>query len=307
MSIKTVKITVKSHRPIKKRLRDNIAGYLFIAPALFGFLAFMLYPMIASIVISFYDWNILNPPKFIGIGNYINLFHDQVFLISLKNTLLWVVYYVPASIVLSFVLALLMNLPLRGIAIYRSIYYIPVISPLLSVALLFVWLYNPDFGLINYVLSKLGIAPLGWLTDSKLALPSIAIMAIWKNAGWNMLIFLAGLQGIPRQLYEAAELDGITPFQKIWYITLPLLTPATFFIVVTAIIGAFQVFGEVYIMTSGGPGYSTYTLAYYLWSNAFQYNKMGYASAIAMVMFILIFVVTALQDRLFGRRVQYDM
>src|SRR5690625_3605825 len=173
--------------------------------------------------------------------------------------------------------------------------YIPVISPLLAVALLFVWLYNPDFGIINFLLSKIGIEPISWLTDEKLALPSIALMAIWKNPGYNMLIFLAGLQGIPNQLYEAADLDGATKIQKFFKVTLPLLTPATFFILIMSVIGAFQVFGEIYIMTSGGPGYSTHTLTYYLWSNAFKYNKMGYASAISVIMFILIMFITLIQ------------
>jgi multiple sugar transport system permease protein len=220
---------------------------------------------------------------------------------------LWVIYYVPASIVVSLALALAMDLPLRGIAVLRTLFYIPVISPLLAIALLFSWLYNPEFGLINFALSKIGIAPLGWLTDEQLALPSIALMAIWKNAGYNMLIFLAALQNIPRHLYEAATIDGANSSDRFWHITLPLLAPATFFIITISMIGAFQVFGEVYIMTSGGPGYATYTLAYYLWVNAFRFNKMGYASAIAVIMFLLIALVTLVQFRVIGRRVQYDL
>jgi multiple sugar transport system permease protein len=291
----------------RKRVRDNIVGYSFIFPALFGFLAFILLPVMASFVIGFLKWDLLTAPEWVGIDNYINLFKDEVFLISFKNTVLWVVYYVPASIALSLILALAMNLPLKGIAFFRALIYIPVISPLLAVALLFVWLYNGDFGLINLMLSKIGIAPVEWLTDEQLALPSIALMAIWKNAGWNMLIFLAALQGIPQHLYESAELDGATKWRRFWSITFPLLSPATFFIVVISIIGAFQVFGEIYIMTSGGPGYSTHTLSYYLWSSAFQYNKMGYAGAISMIMFLLILIVTLIQNRIFGRRVQYDL
>jgi len=291
----------------RKRRRDNIEGYLFIAPALFGFLAFTLIPVISVFAIGSLEWDILTPPKWAGLDNYINLFKDEVFLISLKNTLLWVLYYVPASIALSLALALAMNLPLKGISVYRTLLYIPVISPLIAVSLLFVWLYNPDFGLINFLLSKLGIDPIGWLTSETLALPSIALMAIWKSAGYNMLIFLAALQGIPKHLYEAADLDGATKLQKFWKITFPLLTPATFFIAIMSVIGAFQVFGEIYVMTSGGPGYSTHTLTYYLWSNAFKYNKMGYACAIAVIMFILILIATLIQNKLLGRKVQYDM
>ncbi|GGG11290.1 carbohydrate ABC transporter permease [Paenibacillus abyssi] len=296
-----------TRRALHKKLRDNLVGYSFIAPALIGFLAFTLLPVLAAFVIGFLNWDLLTAPTWAGIKNYAALLQDEVFLISLRNTIMWVVYYVPASIAISLILALAMNMPLRGITAFRAMLYIPVISPLLAVALLFVWLFNPDFGLINFMLSKIGIQPIGWLTDERLALPSIALMAIWKNAGWNMLIFLAALQGIPRHLYEAADLDGATKWQKFRNVTFPLLAPATFFIVIMSFIGAFQVFGEIYIMTNGGPGYSTHTLAYYLWSNAFKFNKMGYAGAISMVMFLLILLVTVLQNRFFGRKVQYDL
>jgi multiple sugar transport system permease protein len=291
----------------KKRMRDNIVGYIFISPTLFGFLVFTLVPVLSSFLMGFLKWDLLQPPSWAGLDNYFELFKDKIFLVSLKNTVMWVIYYVPASIALSLILALAMNLPLKGISIFRTIFYIPVISPLLAIALLFVWLYNPDFGLINFFLNKIGLEPLGWLTNEKLALPSIAIMAIWKNAGWNMLIFLAAMQGIPRHLYEAAELDGATRWQKFWNVTFPLLAPATFFIMIMSLIGAFQVFGEIYIMTNGGPGYSTHTLSFYLWANAFKFNKMGIAGAISMVMFLMILIVTLLQNRFFGRKVQYDL
>lgn len=306
-AVRTTVIAGADKKWNRKRLNDNLVGYAFIMPALIGFLSFTLLPVLASLLIGFLEWDLLAPPKWVGFGNYAALFHDQIFLVSLRNTVLWVICYVPASIALSLVLALAMNLPLKGIAAFRTMLYIPVISPLLAVSLLFVWLYNPDFGLINFALSQAGIQPLGWLTDSRLALPSIAIMAIWKNAGYNMLIFLAALQGVPKPLYEAAELDGATRFHRFWHITLPLLSPATFFIVIISLIGAFQVFGEIYIMTNGGPGYSTHTLAYYLWSNAFKYNKMGYSGAISMVMFLMIVLVTFLQNRYFGRKVQYEL
>jgi len=288
-------------------VRNTVEGYLFIAPALIGFLTFTVFPVIASLLIGFFNWNLITPPVWAGLSNYLALSQDQSFLISLKNTVLWVIYYVPASIVVSLALALALNVPLRGITVFRSLFYLPVISPLLAVALLFVWLYNPDFGLINFALSKLGIQPIGWLIDERLALPSIAIMAIWKSSGYNMLIFLAALQGVPRYLYEAATMDGANAPRCFWYITLPLLMPATFFIIVISLIGAFQVFGEVYIMTSGGPGYATYTLAYYLWQSAFRWGKMGYASAISMIMFLLILSLTLIQFRFVGRRIQYDL
>src|SRR5690625_970172 len=226
MSNDTASIKLGKKLKSRKKRRDNIEGYLFIAHALFGFMSFTLIPVLSVFVMGNLEWDLLTTAKWIGLDNYINLFKDEVFLISLKNTILWVLYYVPASVVLSLLLAVALNLPLRGISLFRTMIYIPVISPLLAVALLFVCLYNPDFGIINFLLSKIGIEPISWLTDEKLALPSIALMAIWKNAGYNMLIFLAGLQGIPNQLYEAADLDGATKIQKFFKVTLPLLTPA---------------------------------------------------------------------------------
>lgn len=291
---------------ISKRMRTNLVGYAFVAPALFGFLSFTLFPVLAVLVLGFLEWDLLSPPTWVGADNYVRLIQDTVFLVSLRNTLLWVALYVPLSIVISLVLALAMNLPLRGISAFRTSMYIPVISPLLAVALLFVWLYNPEFGLINYLLGLVGIPPLGWLTSERLALPSIALMSVWKNAGFNMLIYLAALRGIPPHLHEAATVDGANAWQRFWGITLPLLSPATLFVVVMSLIGAFQVFGEVYIMTNGGPGYSTHTLAYYMWANAFRFGNMGYASAIAVVMALMILIVTLVQFRFLGRRVQYD-
>lgn len=290
-----------------KSKRDNIAGYAFIGPSLIGFLVFMVYPIFASFGISLTKWSMTGSSKFIGLDNYIRLFKDSTFLISMVNTLKWVVAYVPVSIAVSLLLALALNKPLKGIIVYRGIFYLPVITPLLVVSLLFVWLYNEDFGLINYILSLFNINKVGWLTDPSISIFSIALMSIWKSAGWNMLILLAGLQGIPKHLYEAAEIDGITGWKKLKYITIPLLSPSIYYVVIMAVINAFQVFSEVYIMTSGGPGYSTYTMAYYLWLNAFSYNDMGYACAISVIMFILILAVTIVQSKVLGEKVQYDL
>lgn len=291
----------------KSRLRDNLEGYAFIAPALFGFLAFLAYPIFSSIFISMFDWNLLTEAKWVGLNNYAKLFTDEVFLISLLNTIKWVIVYVPASILLSFILALAAELPLKGIAVFRTFYYLPVIAPLLVISLLFAWMYNPEFGVINYVLSKIGLPQVPWLTEPNIAIFSIALMTTWKKAGYNMVIFLAGLKGIPQSLYEASEIDGITPLQKIWYIKIPLLMPAIYYIVVMAVIDAFQVFGEIIMMTQGGPGYSTYTMAFYMYNNAFKYNQMGYASAISLVMTVIILAVTIVQNFVLGKKVQYEM
>ncbi len=292
------------HRTMAQK--DAITGYIFIAPAVFGLLVFMIYPIIASFVISSMEWNVLTKPSFIGIDNYSRLFNDRIFLISLTNTVKWVIFYVPLSILVSFIMALAMDMPVRGIAFFRTVFYIPVITPIICVALLFVWIYNKEFGILNFLIDKLGGQPVGWLTDSRISIFSIALMSIWKWAGYNMLIMLAGLQGIPESLYEAAEIDGVTPLKKVWYIKLPLLKPAFFFIILTSVIDAFQVFSEIYIMTKGEPGYSTYTISYYLYTNAFEYGMMGYSCAMAVILFIIIMSITLIQNKLLGQNMSYD-
>lgn len=286
--------------------KDALSGYMFIAPALISLLVFMVYPVIASFAISGFDWGILTPPRFIGIENYKTLFRDPVFLESLKNTFVWVIMYVPASILVSLVVALAMDMPLRGIGFFRTMFYLPVMTPMVVCALLFVWIYNTDFGALNYILSFFNIPPVRWLTDKNISLLSIALMSVWKHSGYNMLILLSALQGIPESLYEAAALDGITPWKKLINIKLPLIMPSMYFVVLTSVIDAFQVFTEVYIMTKGGPGYSTYTVSFYLFNNAFEFGKMGYACAMSVVMFVIILAVTLIQDRIMNKNVQYD-
>lgn len=295
-----------ARRGLTLRQKDAIAGYCFIAPALISLIVFMFYPIIASFVISAFDWGLLSAPTFTGMKNYSDLFRDEIFLTALGNTLKWVVIYVPLSVVASFILALAMDMPIKGIGFFRTLFYMPVVAPLVVISLLFVWIYNEEFGVINYILSWFGIQPVGWLTDPRISLISIALMSVWKWAGYNMLIFLSALQGIPESLYEAAELDGITPWQKLIYIKIPLVMPAIYFVLLTCVIDAFQVFTEVYIMTAGGPGYSTHTVSYYLWASAFKYSRMGFACAMAVVMFVIIMSVTLVQDKLMNKKVQYD-
>ena len=289
------------------RLRDNVEGYLFIAPALFGFLVFMVYPIVASFTMGLFQWSLTGKATYVGFANFAELARDEIFWISIKNTAKWVVAYVPLSLALAFVLANAMDKPMRGIIAYRTIFYLPSVSPLISVALLFVWLYNRDFGLLNHLLSLAGIAPIGWLTDPKVSIYSVCLMYLYKEVGYNILILLAAMQGIPRQLYEAAEMDGVRGFRRLWYVKLPLLTPAFYYIAIIALIYAFQVFTEIYVMTRGGPGNSTYTLGYYIYQNAFQYGRMGYASAQAVVLFLAILAVTLAQTKFLGKKVQYDL
>jgi multiple sugar transport system permease protein len=289
------------------RLRDNIEGYLFIAPALFGFLVFMAYPIVASFTMGLFQWSLTGKATYIGLANFAELLRDEVFWISIRNTVKWVLVYMPLTLVGAFVLANAMDKPIRGMIAYRTIFYLPSVSPLISVALLFVWLYNKDFGLLNYFLSLFGIGPVGWLTDPRISIYSVSLMYLYKEVGYNILILLAAMQGIPRQLYEAAEMDGVRGFKRLWYIKIPLLTRAFYYIAIIACIYAFQVFTEIYVMTRGGPGNSTYTLGYYIYQNAFQYGRMGYASAQAIILFLAILGVTLAQTKFLGKKVQYDL
>ena len=296
-----------SRQGLTLKQKEAVTGYIFIALPLISLIIMMYYPIIRSFFISFFDWNLLQEPTFTGIENYKTLFHDEVFRTSLVNTLKWVLIYVPMSVVSSFLLALLLDRKLKGAGFFRTLYYLPVVCPIVVVALLFVWIYNTDYGILNFLLKNLfGIEPVGWITDSRFSLFSIAVMSVWKWAGYNMLIFLAALQGIDENLYEAAAIDGITPWTKLIKIKIPLVMPSIYFVMLTAVIDAFQMFTEIFIMTKGGPGYSTYTVSYYLWSNAFEYSKMGYACAMAAVMFVIIMTVTLVQNRIMNKKVQYD-
>jgi len=298
--------TETKKKGLTMKQKDAIAGLLFILPAFISLCVFVLYPLIDSVRISTYEWGILGQKIFIGLDNYKRLFSDHIFTQSLWNTFRWVIIYVPASILVSLILALAMDMPVKGIGFFRTMFYLPVITPTVVCSLLFVWLYNTDFGVINYLLGLVGVAPIEWLTDGKISLISIAIMSIWKNAGYNMLILLSALQGIPDSLYEASALDGITPWRKLINIKLPLIMPSMYFVVLTSVIDAFQIFTEVHLMTGGGPGYSTYTVSFYLFANAFEYGKMGYACAMAVVMFIIIMTVTLIQDKVMKKSVAYD-
>lgn len=287
--------------------REAATGIAFIALPLVSLIVFMYYPIVRSFMISGYDWNLLTEPTFIGLQNYKTLFQDEVFRTSLWNTFRWVIIYVPMSVITSFLLALLLDQKLKGAGFFRTLYYLPVVAPIVVVALLFSWIYNTDYGILNFIVTNVFHGdPIGWLTDSRYSLFAIALMSVWKWAGYNMLIFLSALQGIDESIYEAAELDGVTPMSKLFRIKIPLVMPSIYFVMLTSVIDAFQMFTEIFIMTKGGPGYSTYTVSYYLWSNAFEYSKMGYACAMAVVMFVIILAVTLLQNKLMDRKVQYD-
>jgi multiple sugar transport system permease protein len=296
----------------KASRQEALAACLFLLPNIIGFVVFTAGPVLAALGISLVSWNLLNPPQWVGLGNYIALIRDADFMASLRATLYYTLASVPLGIVLSLALAVALNQKIRGIGIYRTIYFIPVVSSLVAVSLMWRWMYNPTAGILNYGLDRLftflhlHITPPDWLQSTTWAMPAIVIMSVWKGLGYNMVIYLAGLQGVPTSLYEAAEIDGATGWSKFRYITLPLLTPTTFFVLIMSFISSFQVFEQAYIMTAGGPARATVTAVYYIYQNGFQWYKMGYASAVAWVLFAIIMVLTMIQWRYQSRWVFYE-
>lgn len=294
------------------RRREMRAAFLFLLPNVIGFVVFMIGPLLSSLGFSLLKWNLLTPPEFKGLHNYLALLQDEQFWRSLKATFYYLGGSVPLGIVLSLALALALNQPIKGIRFFRTVYFIPVVSSMVAVALMWRWMYNPTSGILNFMLNRtfaalhLPLTAPDWLQSPVWAMPAIIFMSVWKSMGYNMVLFLAGLQGIPRHLYEAAEIDGASSQRQFWRITLPLLTPTTFFVLIMSIIGSFQVFEQAYIMTQGGPVRSTVTTVYYIYENGFQWHKMGYASSVAWALFAMILAVTLVQWRLQDRWVFYE-
>jgi len=288
-----------------QRRREVLEAYLYLLPTFIGLLLFSLGAIIASAGISFTDWDVLRPARWVGLSNYERLFRTPLVWQTFGNTLYYTAVIVPVGTALALGLALALNRGLRGIVVLRSLYFMPVISSTVAVSLVWGWLYNQQFGLINYLLSLVGITGPAWLADTTTAMPAVIIMSIWKGLGYNMVIFLAGLQGIPQELYEAAKIDGAGAWARFRYITFPLVSPTTFFIVVLSTIAAFQVFDQTFVMTGGGPAYSTTTLALYIYQNAFQWFHMGYAAALSYVLFGAVAAVIMVQFRVQGRFIFY--
>lgn len=274
---------------------ESTAGFCFLTPNLLGILAFSLLPIVAGIVLTFTKWNLASSPQFIGLENYQAVFKDKLLWKYLWNTFYYALGTIPITIVISFFLAYLLNRKIRGVVFFRTLYFLPSITLIVAIAIVWSWLYNADFGLFNYILSRFGINGPNWLQSNAWAMPAIIIMGIWKGTGYSMLIFLAGLQGIPEEYYEAAEIDGAGWWKQIFHITIPLISPTTFFVLVTTTIGAVQGFDQFYVMTRGGPAGATTTLVYYIFQNAFEWFKMGYASTAALILFIIILIITLIQ------------
>ncbi len=279
---------------------------LFVGPSLLGLALFTLGPLLASLGISFTSWDLLTPPHFVGLDNYVDLGRNADVRDALAHTLFFIALYLPTVLVLGLALALLLNRLLRGLQFYRTAFFMPVVSSWVAVSLMWKWLLNPAFGLVNYLLSLAHLGQPGWWADPHWALPAVIIASVWKDLGFVMVLLLAGLQNIGRQYYEAAMIDGAGAWARFRHVTLPLLSPTTFFVVVISLINSFQVFDQVWVMTNGGPGGASSVLVEEIVRNAFSYARMGYASALSWLLFAIIFAITAVQ--LFAQRkwVTYD-
>ncbi|MDO8525033.1 MAG: sugar ABC transporter permease [Candidatus Omnitrophota bacterium] len=309
---------------LKSSEKEALAGYLFILPNFAGFLVFTLVPLALSLVLSFVHWDMLSAPKAAGLSNFINLlgFHkeagklfanDPLFWKCLGNTL-YLMMIIPLQIMASLLLALIINHKIKGISFFKTIYFLPTITNGVAICLLWAWMYNYDFGLLNGILAKSATAVgihfrgIPWLTSIGWAKPSLMMMGLWVMAGgYNMILFLAALQGVPREVYEAAEIDGAGSWEKFWSVTWPMISPTTFFVSVMAVIGGFQGgFMQAYVMTGGGPEHSTTTLEYLIYNHLYSWQHVGYAAAIAWFVFVVVFIVTVFNWRFGGKLVQYS-
>lgn len=287
-------------------LAEERAAWLFLAPSLVLFAIFTAIPVISAFFISFTQWNLFNEVTWVGIGNYLELARDEIFAKVLGNTAYFVLVSVPVQIVLALLCALVLNRGIKGQTFFRVVYFLPVVTSTVAAALVWAWLFNSNFGLINAALSLVGVTDLPkWMGSTRWAMPAIIIVSIWQNLGYAMVLFLAGLQNIGKDVHDAAALDGATGWDRFWHITLPLLSPTTFFVLVISIIGSFQVFELVLVMTKAGPANATNTLVYYIYQNGFQFYQMGYASAAAMVLFLIVLIFTLVQYKLQRRWVHY--
>lgn len=270
--------------------RQERAALLFVSPVILLFIFIRIMPAIVAFFLSFTDYTVLTPPKWAGLKNYIHLFKDKLFLQSMWHTIIYTVGTVIPGIVFALGVALLLNQHVRGKTIFRIAFYTPVVASFVSVSMIWSYIYNPNFGILNYFLQSIGLPRMNWLEHSSTALFSIIIVGIWKNIGYNAIIFLSGLQGISPNLMEAAKMDGLSTVKRFWYITLPMLKPTTVFVSLINVIYGLQVFDQIFVLTGGGPADSTTTVVFEIYRNAFLYSKMGYASAEALMLFVIIVI-----------------
>ncbi|MEV5500286.1 sugar ABC transporter permease [Nonomuraea fuscirosea] len=293
-----------NRRGFPARVWKERSAYVFLLPGMVIFSVFTLAALVFAVYLTFHRWSIIEPDKpFVGLDNYRDMMHDERFVESVLNTVYFSGASVPLSMVTGLLLALLVNLPLRMRGLFRAAFYLPVVTPFVVSAILWKWLYNSDYGLFNYYLLQAHLIddPLLWLSDKNIAMPAVILMSVWAGAGFSMVVYLAGLQAIPQELYEAARIDGAGAWHRLRYVTIPMLRPTTLFLLVMGIISSLQVFTQIFVMTNGGPVNRTTTMVYYMYLWAFKYFDMGYASTLAFALFLMLLVFTALQLRLARR------
>jgi multiple sugar transport system permease protein len=294
----------KKKSPVKTKKGDLLSALLFLSPTLVIFTTFILFPVIFSFYLSFHEWNMFSgKTTFIGIDNYVRMFQNEEFWSVFKNTAIYTFGTIPLNMGFSLLVAYILHKKIIGKKLLRTAFFAPVVISPVAAAVIWRWLYDPNFGLINYSIGIFGIDPINWLNDPTAAMAALIIMGVWKTFGINMVLFSAGLQAIPDHYYEAAEIDGASAWSKFWNITIPLLAPTTFFIMVMSIISSFQVFDIVYVLTSGGPLGATKVLVFYVYEHAFQFFNMGYASAAAYVLFAILFILTLIQVKYMKNKV----
>ena len=285
--------------------RRTITGYLFISPFILGVLFWVLYPAGMAAWLAFQDWNLITPAKYVGLKNFQTMFNDKLFWQAFKVTSIFTFVSVPLGLILSFSLALLINMKVRGLALFRTIYYLPSIVPAVATAVLWAWILNTDFGLLNGVLHYFGIPKIAWLQEPKWTMPAFILMSLW-GVGQAMIIFLAGLQGIDDVYYEAARIDGAGSWTQLVYITIPMMSSVIFFNLILGVINSFQIFTAGYLITNGGPQNATLFFVLYLYRQGFQFLHMGYAAALSWVLFFIILIFTVIIFKTVGRKVYYQ-
>jgi multiple sugar transport system permease protein len=286
----------------RRRLRT---GLLFVSPWVVGFLAFTLYPFLATLFYSFTNYDIVSNAQWVGLANYQHLIHDGLFWKALYNTAFYTLFEVPLSTVVAIGLALLLNMRVRGLAIYRTIFYLPTVVPIVASSILWLWLFNPSFGIVNALLTDVHVPGPGWMFSTLWAKPTFVLLGIW-GSGAPMVVYLAALQGVPKEMYEVANIEGSNAWQRLRYVTLPMISPAILFNVILALVSSLQYFTQAYVMTQGGPDNSTLFYSLYLYQQAFQQLHLGYASAMAWILFVIVLVITLLLFRSSSRWVYYE-
>lgn len=288
---------LEARRPGSRlKWRNTLLGWSFILPNFIGFAVLTLVPVVALFYIAFTSWNAFGTAEWVGLDNFTRMFGDKSFFVALSNTVYYTVFHIPLTLGLSLALALLLNRKLRGVAFFRTAAFFPYVTSIVAIAVVWNMLFSPDFGPINQFLRTIGVSdPPGWTTSADWSMPAVIIVGTWREMGYYMLLFLAGLQTIPRELYEAARMDGANAWQRFRNITVPSLRPTTFFITVMLTIGSFKVFDLILVMTNGGPGQSTLVLSQYIYTKGFVENQLGYASSISIVLFLICISITVVQ------------